>query len=110
MDFSRPAVYPPIAHFYIVKLGILRVYIFFFFTLKHRLWVLVRIEYPQIIFSKRKISFFFQMFLYSQTSLYVAWACFRNGNLDLVMSTPPKVKLCLKSKNDLMLCKKILFI
>ena len=35
-------VYPLTPHFYIVKLGFTGVFIFFDFTLKHRLWVLVR--------------------------------------------------------------------
>ena len=33
---------PLSSHFYIVKLGFTRVYIFLIFALKHRLWVLVR--------------------------------------------------------------------
>ena len=35
-------VYPLTPHFYIVKVGFTRVYIFLIFTSKHRLWELVR--------------------------------------------------------------------
>ena len=35
-------VYPLTPHFYMVKLGFTGVYIFSYFSLKHRLWVLIR--------------------------------------------------------------------
>ena len=86
--------------FYIVKLGYAGVYLcFLIFAPKHRLWVLVRTAsvrrfrrggsnvYPQSMFwsqnKKNILTFLLKIFNYFnlRNSLYIAWACFRNGQL-----------------------------
>ena len=83
--------HPLTPHFYIVKLGLTGVYMFFLiFAIKHILWVLVRTasmrrfkRVPTIyVLSKNmKIVKIFQPkirhFYSSEKSLYIAWACFR---------------------------------
>ena len=49
-DITKTCLYnydPFKPHFCIVKLGLIGVYILFFFALKHRLWVLVRNASPR---------------------------------------------------------------
>ena len=94
--------YPPKPHFYIVKLGYAGVYIFSYFCSKTFIECWYSIEpprrdgfnvYPQSIFlakikkkkkkkKKKKYQHFFQLKIFNfsklKTSLFIAWASFRN--------------------------------
>ena len=83
--------HPFTPHFYIVKLGFTRVYIFSYFCPKHRLWILVRTAsltcthnqcFEQIL-EKNIINFHLKMNIYysREVLLYIARACLRNADI-----------------------------
>ena len=93
-------VYPLKPHFYIEKLGYAGVYLFFLFLLQnidcgYSLEPPRRggsNEYPQSMFwskNKKNIKeFLLKIFIFYNffKSLYIAWACFRNGLFVYIMS------------------------